>query len=68
MGSGGALGAVIGGGTHLGADVTVGLGAAVRDHLSIGDRAVIGMGAVVVEDVPADTTVRGVPARPWTAG
>jgi len=42
----------------------VGAGAIVRDHVRIGDRAVVGMGAVAVKDVPADVTVVGIPAAP----
>lgn len=37
--------------------------AAIRQKLSIGADTVIGMGAVVVKDVPANVTVTGVPAR-----
>ena len=40
------------------------MGALVRDHTTIGSGAVVAMGAVVVEDVPAATEVRGLPARP----
>lgn len=56
-------------GVHLGGDVTVGeggligLGAAVCPGCSIGEWAVVGAGAVVIRDVPAYTTVVGVPAR-----
>jgi acetyltransferase-like isoleucine patch superfamily enzyme len=35
----------------------------VRDHVRVGDRAVVAMGAVVVGDVADDAEVRGVPAR-----
>ena len=45
-------GAVIGGGARIGEDAFVGLGARVRDHIGVGDGAVVGMGAVVVDDVP----------------
>jgi len=57
---------VLGGGVHLGDWSFIGLGARVRDHLTIGTGAVIGMGAVVVSDVPADALVVGNPARPIT--
>ena len=58
-----APGAVIGGGTHVGEDAAIGLGAAIRDHITVGDRAIVGMGAVVVNDVAHDSLVVGVPAR-----
>lgn len=38
-------------------------GARVRERLTVGARSVVGLGAVVVKDVPADVTVAGVPAR-----
>ena len=38
-------------------------GARVRERLTIGAGAVIGLGAVVVKDVPPNVTVAGVPAR-----
>jgi len=40
-----------------------GTGACIIDRKSVGDRAVIGAGAVVVRDIPADVTAVGVPAR-----
>jgi acetyltransferase EpsM len=55
--------AAIGGGTRIGRQAYVGLGARVRDHLQIGERATVGMGAVVVASVPADVVVVGNPAR-----
>ena len=47
----------------LGDGVLVGANAVVLGAINVGDRAKIGAGAVVVEDVPADVTVTGVPAR-----
>ena len=57
-------GANVAGAVTLGEQVYVGAGAVVRDGLEVGDRATIAMGAVAVKDVPAGTTVMGVPARP----
>jgi acetyltransferase-like isoleucine patch superfamily enzyme len=42
----------------------IGLGALIRDHRSVGSNAIVGMGAVVVDDVANGTTVVGNPARP----
>jgi len=57
-------GAAVAGEITMGEQVHVAVGATVRDNLTIGDRAVVGAGAAAVKDVPADTTVVGVPARP----
>jgi len=56
-------------GVHLNGNVTVGngvffgTGAIVTPGITIGDHAVVGAGAVVVADVPAGSTVKGVPAK-----
>ena len=42
---------------------SIGSGATLLCGITIGERAMIGAGAVVTADVPADTTVAGVPAR-----
>lgn len=47
----------------LGSGVIVGSGAQVLGPISVGDNARIGANAVVLSDVPADTTVVGIPAR-----
>jgi serine O-acetyltransferase len=47
----------------LGDDVFVGAGAKVIGSVRVGDRARVGANAVVVHDVPADSTVVGIPAR-----
>jgi serine O-acetyltransferase len=58
---------VLGGGRpgvpRLGNDVYVGAGAKILGAVTIGDGAIIGANAVVLEDVPAGTTAVGVPAR-----
>ncbi len=48
----------------LGNNVTVCAGAIVIGDIHLHDGAFVGAGAVVVKDVPANTTVAGVPARP----
>lgn len=40
-------------------------GSIVRNQCTIGENAFVGLGAVVVKDVPPDTTVVGNPARPF---
>lgn len=50
-------------GITLGRDVWVGANAGICDGVTVGDHAVIGMGAVVTSDVPAWAIVGGVPAR-----
>ncbi len=50
-------------GPTIGAFTRVGTGAKVLGAVTIGERAVIGAGAVVISDVPEAATVVGVPAR-----
>lgn len=47
----------------LGNNVFVGAGAKVLGPITIGDNAIIGANAVVLNDVPANATAVGVPAR-----
>lgn len=51
-------------GIRIGRDVWLGARAGVVDGVTIGDHAVVGMGAVVTRDVPPWTIVAGNPARP----
>ena len=51
------------GAARIGDQAYIGLGAVVRDHISIGAGATVAMGAVVVRDVAAGARVMGVPAR-----
>jgi serine O-acetyltransferase len=47
----------------IGDNVTIGAGARVLGGIHVGDGAVIGANAVVINDVPAEAMVGGVPAR-----
>jgi len=59
-----APGVVTGGGVKVGKEVFVGLGARIRDHISIGKAVTVGTGSVVVTDLNDDQIVVGIPARP----
>jgi UDP-2-acetamido-3-amino-2,3-dideoxy-glucuronate N-acetyltransferase len=50
--------------TSVRAGASIGSGAVILGGVTIGERAVVGAGAVVTHDVPPDTTVAGLPARP----
>lgn len=47
---------------------SIGSGAVIMCDITIGERAVIGAGAVVTHDVPAEAVVVGNPARPIRGG
>jgi len=47
----------------LGNNVIVGVGASVLGAITVGDNALVGAGSVVLRDVPAESTVVGVPAH-----
>jgi sugar O-acyltransferase (sialic acid O-acetyltransferase NeuD family) len=55
--------ATLAGGVQLDEAAYVGQGAMIREYVRIGAHAVIGMGAVVLGDVPDGQTWAGVPAR-----
>jgi len=50
-------------GINIGADVWIGANACITDGVTIGDHAVVGMGAVVTHDVAPWMIVGGVPAK-----
>ena len=52
----------------LGDGVVVGAGATVLGAIKIGDRSRIGAGSVVLNEVPPDTTVFGIPAHAARGG
>lgn len=47
----------------IGTGALIGVGAVVLNQLTVGPGAMVGGSACVVRDVPADTIVKGVPAR-----
>jgi sugar O-acyltransferase (sialic acid O-acetyltransferase NeuD family) len=58
-----AAGVVLGGGVTIGRGAYLGMNCSVMPETRIGVRAVVGMGAVVLDDVPDNETWAGVPAR-----
>lgn len=57
-------GVSISGKTHIGQSCYIGTNACVREGKLVGDFSLVGMGSVVVKDVPANITVFGNPAKP----
>jgi UDP-3-O-[3-hydroxymyristoyl] glucosamine N-acyltransferase len=55
--------AMLGGSSTIGENVWVAPSSAIMNQKSVGDNALVGMGAVVVKDVAAATTVAGNPAK-----
>ena len=53
----------LGGGVDVGNKAFVGIGANVLPGKKIGDEAIVGAGSVVIDDVPNNEKVMGVPAR-----
>ncbi len=56
-------GAHLSGGVSVGEGTDVGTGSSIVQRISIGEWSVLGAGTVVIEDVPANSTAVGVPAR-----
>lgn len=55
---------IIGGSANIAEKVWVGLGAIIKNQITVGAGATIGMGAIVVKNVEPGVTVVGNPARP----
>ncbi len=47
----------------VGNQVVIGAGASILGRTRIGDRSIVASGSLVLEDMPADVTIAGVPAR-----
>ena len=58
-----APGARISGNCRIGKGVYIGTNACLRQKLQLADYATIGMGAVVLQDIPDDGVYTGIPAR-----
>jgi sugar O-acyltransferase (sialic acid O-acetyltransferase NeuD family) len=63
-----AVGATLAGTVTVGEGAMIGAGACVIQGLTIGEWATVGAGAAVIRDVPPQSTVVGVPARPMANG
>jgi acetyltransferase EpsM len=53
----------LGANVHVKENAHIGLGACIRQGLCIGRNSIVGAGAVVVNDIPDNVVVVGVPAR-----
>ena len=54
----------ISGNVIIGQETLIGAGASILQGKSVGARSIVGMGSVVIDDVPEERTVVGNPARP----
>jgi acetyltransferase-like isoleucine patch superfamily enzyme len=57
-----AVAAILGGSVDIGEDSWIGMNATIREHIKVGKNALVGMGAVVIDDVPDNDIVAGCPA------
>jgi UDP-3-O-[3-hydroxymyristoyl] glucosamine N-acyltransferase len=55
---------VICGGAQIGERCWIAPNSVIREKVRVGDQVTVGLGAVVLHDVPADAVVAGVPAKP----
>jgi sugar O-acyltransferase (sialic acid O-acetyltransferase NeuD family) len=53
----------LGGHVHVGREAYLGMSAGVRERVHVGPRSTLGMGSVLLSDLPADEVWAGVPAR-----
>lgn len=59
-----AAGVVLGGAVRIASAAYLGMNASVRQRVNVGGQATVGMGSVILNDVPAGETWAGVPGRP----
>lgn len=59
-----AQGAILAGGVEVGDDVFLGAASSFRQGVAVGDGVTVGLGAVVVTDLPPGCVAAGIPARP----
>ena len=57
---------MIAGSCIIGNNVQIAMSSTIREKIKIGDNAIVGMGAVVINNVSKNSTVFGVPAKPYT--
>lgn len=57
------VGAKLAGGVHVGRQVHIGIGASVREQITICDKCMVGAGAVIVNDLELPGRYVGVPAK-----
>lgn len=55
--------AEISGSVTIGRGVRIGPNASIREYVTIGDRALVGLGAVVTKDIGYNAVVAGNPAK-----
>ncbi len=55
--------ATVGGNVHVKNGVHIGTNASIRENITIGEFSIIGMGSVVLNDVPPKSVVAGNPAK-----
>jgi len=56
---------MVAGSVRIGKNCWIAPMVAIRNGITIGDNVMVGLGAVVVKDIPSDTRVMGVPAKPF---
>jgi len=50
---------------NIGEEVFIGIGSTIIENLNIGYKSIIGAGSVVIKDIAQETTVYGIPAKPY---